>query len=285
MIRIKRMTGRLPGRIRKTGVVAASALLLAATVLSGCAAEVAPQPSPAQPVSRTTWWQPETDLDWQVQLSGKFTPVQGVEVYDLDGVDTKDWELRRARRAGAKLVCYFNAGAWEDWRGDAMEFKRSVIGEPLDGWPGERWLDIRQQQQLLPLMAARMDECKRRGFDAVDPDNVDGYANDTGFDLSRRDQASYIRALARMAHERHLAFGLKNTTELVDELEPDIDFAVNEQCHEYDECDAYDRLLESGKPVVVLEYTGKSSRLCRERPEGMELLFKDLDLGVHRATC
>jgi hypothetical protein len=55
-----------------------------------------------------------------------------------------------------------------------------VIGNDYEGWPGEKWLDIRQIDQLAPIMRARLDACRAKGFDGIEPDNIDEYTNDTG---------------------------------------------------------------------------------------------------------
>jgi hypothetical protein len=95
-----------------------------------------------------------------------------------------------------------------------------VIGKGLDEWPGERWLDM----------------CRTKGFDAVEPGNVDGYANESGFPLTADVQLRYNRMLARLAHERGLGVALKNDLVQVENLVVDFDFAVNEECVAYDEC-------------------------------------------------
>ena len=76
---------------------------------------------------------------------------------------------------GRKVVCYVSVGSWEDWRPDADRFPTSVIGEDYEGWPGENWLDIRQIELLAPVMRARLDLCRVKGFDGIEPDNIDGY--------------------------------------------------------------------------------------------------------------
>ncbi|MDO5745990.1 MAG: endo alpha-1,4 polygalactosaminidase, partial [Micrococcaceae bacterium] len=77
----------------------------------------------------------------------------------------------------------------------------------------------------------------------------------------------------------------KNAVDLVGELVEEVDFAVNEQCHEYDECGLYDPLLAAGKAVVVLEYHVDAKQVCGDVPRGMEVLFKPLGLGAERGTC
>ncbi len=239
---------------------------------------------PAQ-TAQSSWWHPEVGDTWQVQLSGGLDLSADADIYVVDGVDAPQSDLDKARANGANTVCYLNGGAWEDWRDDADDFPDAVIGKDLDGWPNEKWLDIRDLETLLPLMAQRMDACRDRGFVAVDVDNVDGYDNDTGFPLNDKDQLAYISALVDLAHDRDLAFGLKNSVGLVGALAGQVDFAVNEQCHEFNECSAYDSFLAAGKPVVVIEYTGNREEICRDVPSGMHILFKDLDLGAELEGC
>ena len=44
----------------------------------------------------------------------------------------------------------------------------------------ERWLDVRQIERLAPILTDRLELCRDKGFDAVEPDNLDGYDNETG---------------------------------------------------------------------------------------------------------
>lgn len=280
-------------KMKSWNLIMGAAMVVSAAVLSGC---VASHP-PSAPIStadsgektsmstQAAWWSPGISETWQVQLSGGLDATVVADIYDVDAVDTPSAALEEVKGRGAKLVCYINGGAWEDWRTDAGLFPQRLLGKEMEGWPGEKWLDVSQPAELLPIMSARMDECVKRGFDAVDVDNVDGYDNDTGFTLTREDQILYIQALAKLAHDKGLGFGLKNTLDLVGDLAADIDFAVNEQCHEYDECSGYDPLLAEGKPVVVIEYTGKTSKICSYVPVGMHILFKDANLGAAVERC
>ena len=152
---------------------------------------------------------------WDLQLSGAVDTSVDAAVYDIDGSDNSGAVVAALHAAGRRAVCYVDAGSWEDWRADAGRFPASVRGNALDGWPGERWLDIRRIDTLKPLMADRFDTCKAKGFDGVDPDNVDGYNNSTGFPLSAADQIAYNKMLAGLAHDRGLAIGLKNDLDQV----------------------------------------------------------------------
>lgn len=220
-----------------------------------------------------------------MQLSGIPHVPEGAEIVILDGADTPESTVRSLQEGGATVFCYLNAGGYEDWRTDADQFNTAVIGAPLDDWPGEYWLDIRAQDDLLPIMAARMDQCQAKGFDGVDPDNVDGYGADTGFDLTQTDAVTYLHSLASLAHERGLAIGLKNAIEVIPELVGSVDFAVNEQCLEYSECDAYQPLLDAGAPVLHIEYTLGLEQVCSAVPEGFSSMVSDDDAGGGGQMC
>ncbi len=153
-------------------------------------------------------------------------------------------------------MCYFSAGSYEDWRPDAGDFNSADLGNTLDGWPDERWLDIRSTN-VRNIMAARLDLAAQKGCDAVEPDNVDGYSTATALSLTAADQLDYNRFLARQAHQRNLAVALKNDVDQAAALVDDFDFTVNEECHAYDECDALNVFIEAGKPVFNAEYDSR----------------------------
>ena len=90
------------------------------------------------------------------------------------------------------MVCYMNAGAWEEWRPDAGAFPTGIIGDDQDDWEVERWLDVRRIDILASIMEARMDSYRDQGFDGIEPDNIDGFMNDTGYDLTYKDHLAYI---------------------------------------------------------------------------------------------
>ena len=222
----------------------------------------------------------------QVQLSGKVDTSFAVDAYDIDGFDNGTAVVDRVHARGAKAICYISAGSWEDWRPDASDFPDSVKGKKLADWPGEKWLDIRRLEVLRPIMAKRMDMCAAKGFDAVDPDNVDGYTQETGFKITAADQLDYNRMLARMAHGRGLLVGLKNDTDQVRALVSNFDFSVVESCFRYTECGRYSPFVEAGKAVIAIEYSTKNmkTKCTRARELRFSLIFKK-DLSAPRRAC
>ena len=104
------------------------------------------------------------------------------------------------------------------------------------------------------MIEGRPDRADAIGCDGVEPDNVDGDTNDTGFDLTSGDTLDFNRFIAAAAHERDPLVGLKNADRHVPDLVDDVDVAVNEQCHQFDECDASIPFIDQGKPVFNAEY-------------------------------
>ncbi|MEU6421859.1 endo alpha-1,4 polygalactosaminidase [Streptomyces spiralis] len=230
-------------------------------------------------------WQPRPGTSWQWQLSGRLDTSVRAEVYDIDGFDHSGATVAQLHRKGRRVVCYVSTGAWEDFRPDADRFPRSVLGRG-NGWKGERWLDIRRTDVLRPLMAARLDMCREKGFDAVEPDNMDGYRNRTGFPLTAADQLRYNRLVAELAHDRGMAVGLKNDLDQIPQLVGDFDFAVDEQCAQYRECAKLEPFVAAGKAVFHVEYELPTGRFCAQsRRLGLSSLLKKYELGAWRRAC
>lgn len=205
------------------------------------------------PLGDGEWWHPAVDASWQWQLQGPVNVSYDVDIYDIDLFDSDAQLIADLQAAGRHVVCYFSAGSSEHWRPDASRFAAGDLGAPLGGWEGERWLDIRSMS-VRTVLAARLDLAVERGCDGVEPDNVQGYREDTGFDLSAEAQLAFNRWLADEAHRRGLAVGLKNDGAQVPLLVDHFDFALNEECHAFDECSDYAPFVDAGKPVLNAEY-------------------------------
>ncbi len=231
-------------------------------------------------------WQPPPGTTWQWQLSGTVDTGYDVAMYDVDLFDTPQAVIDRLHSDGRVVICYLSAGSWEDWRPDTADFPADLLGKPLDGWPGEQWLDIRRLDVLGPIMEARLDLCRDKGFDGVEADNVDGYANDSGFPLTAADQLAYNRFLADAAHTRGLSIGLKNDLDQVAELEPSFDWALNEECFAFDECGLLSPFIDAGKAVFHVEYDVATSAFCPTTTAlGFSSMRKHLELDAWREPC
>jgi hypothetical protein len=198
-------------------------------------------------------WRLPAHPTWYWQLQGTVDNSRPATVYDIDGFENSAREVAKLHALGKRVVCYIDAGTWENFRPDAGRFPRSVLGKG-NGWPGERWLDVRRLSVLEPIMAARFRICARKGFDAVEPDNIDGFANDTGFRITARQQLRFDEWLAREGHSLGLAVLQKNDPGQARRLEPYFDGVLDEQCNEYQECSSFGVYLAAGKPVLNAEY-------------------------------
>lgn len=211
------------------------------------------------------WWKPTADapIPWHWQLTGDFDlgdldQLPNKKVFDLDGETTTKETVAALHALGpeVKVICYFDAGVYENYRSDASRFPASIIGKQDIGWPGSYWLDIRRLDLLMPILKDRMQHwCKDKGFDAIEPDETEVWSNASGFPLTKADNVAFHQAISAMAHSMGLSVGLKgNNTEAV-ELEPLYDWALSEQCFQYGECTFFrDGFVAKNKAVFTVEY-------------------------------
>jgi len=242
------------------------------------------------PTSGGGRWRPERAQSWQWQLSG--LPVDmsvAADIYDLDLFETSPLTVSQLHARGRRAICYLSAGSFEEWRPDAGLFPREIIGRAYAGWPGEWWLDIRQIDLLAPILEARLDLCQAKGFDGVEPDNIDAYQAATGFPLSAQDQLLFNRWLASEAHARGLSIGLKNDPDQAHELADDYDWALLEDCFAQGWCEALAPFSARGKLVVAVEYTdsrGDWQEACSQASRlGFNFVLKNRELDAWRQTC
>ncbi len=252
-------------------------------------AGAAPVEVPAEPASSSSSgrWMPKPGLKWQWQLTGTIDTSLDVKAYDIDLFTTPKSTIDGLHAAGKKVICYFSAGSYEPNRPDSSRFPAAAKGKVMDGWPDERWLDVRSQA-VAEIMKARMDVAKQKGCDAVEPDNVDGYSNDTGYPLTAANQLAFNKMLAAEAHARGLSIALKNDLDQIPELVSHFDFALNEECFKYSECSSLGAFVRAGKAVLQVEYGGSSlaSSVCsKANAQNFDTLVKRLDLDAWRIAC
>lgn len=248
-----------------------------------CVSALGPQPVVAQQAGFTT------GMTWDWQLSEPFDLGLPVQVFDLDPDSLGAGDIAELRGKGILTICYVSVGTLEEWRGDVASFPAQVIGKSYVEWEGERFLDIRQTDILLPLMQARFADCADKGYDAVEPDNMDVYINESGFQISAEQTVAYVTALAGIAHGLGLAIGQKNVPELTAELEPVLDFVVTEGCIADGWCDQVSRYAQHGKAIFSAEYevpeAGQAGLCAQATAAGMSLIFKEYDLDARGTRC
>lgn len=206
------------------------------------------------PGNTTVKWQPVVGTKWQIELLYALNNTSiDAAIYDIDLFDNPKTTIGNLHSMGRKVICYFSAGTYENWRPDASNFKESELGNPLDNWPGERWLNT-NSNNVRKIMQTRLDLAVIKGCDGVDPDNIDAYDNSNGLQLTKNDAIDYVNWLASEAHARGLSIGLKNGGGIIDSVMGNMQWSVNEQCAQYTECDTYAAFTRANKPVFHIEY-------------------------------
>ena len=235
-----------------------------------------------------SWWKPVPGTSWQWQLTGKLDTSLEVDVYDIDLFTTPAATIQLLHGQGRKVICYMDT-AYEPDRPDSAALE-PYRGNPIDGWPGQYWLDVREPK-VLEVMKARIAMAESKGCDAIEADDVDARSNDPGFPIRPAEQQAFIRALAVETHAKGMAFGLKNDLEEIDALIDVSDFAINEECFAYDECDALLPFIRANKAVFHVEYSdddlaGKADEICQEaNRRNFDSLVKRWDLDAARRAC
>lgn len=235
---------------------------------------VTPPPTTPTPVGANF----PSGISWYWQLQGAVNTGVNALVYDIDLFDNSAALITSLKANGHKVICYFSAGSYEPNRPDSSKFTAAVLGSELQGWPGEKWVDVRAPL-VRSIMVARLDLAKTKGCDAVEPDNVDGFDNVNGLGLTKADQIDYLNYLADQAHSRGLLIALKNSTALVSTLVNKFDFAVVEECFRYNECSEYSPFAAQNKAVLNAEYSSFSEATCSQaRSLKFSTVFYNLDL-------
>ena len=243
---------------------------------------------------------------WDWILDGDLTTPPVVDYLDLDGFDAPAGYVAAANANGTQTICYISAGTLENWRSDKKAFKKldrkqrangrpPIIGDKYPEWPGERWLNFKRHKVFLKLMVKRMKMCRDKGFALIEFDNIDGYDNETGFNIRKRHAVRYAKALAKKATKVGLVPVHKNATDLVNKLEPYYGALLLEDCALYDFCGDAARYRSAGKPVFDAEYPegwddeGKAFDLASvcavTNAADISLIVKNLDLDNPVQRC
>jgi hypothetical protein len=232
------------------------------------------------PPTTTSWWSPPPVVEWQWELDHPLdlnsasdmgtgvttylgTPAADPTVYDIDGFDNPASTVSALHSAGDHVICYIEVGSAESYRSDYSEFPTTDLGAVMAGYPNERYLNI-NDPAVVQVIEARISMCASKGFDAVEPDIDDSYTDSTGFPITESENVAYDTTLAAYAHSLGLGWALKNGDDpsFAAAMEPAADFAIDEQCHEYDTCASFAPFASAGKAVLEVEYNLAAGQFC-----------------------
>lgn len=235
----------------------------------------APTTTTAAPTTTTTsppvvvppapsWWQPGSthSLQFWNQQSGVVGLHSGINVYETDWTTTTPVQVAAFHVSDAKAICQVNAGAFDPGRPDASQFPAAALGNPaFPAPPGFQWLDVRNTT-IRGIIAARIQTCKQKGFDAADFTYVNGYANPSGFPLTAADQLNYNRWLATTAHSLGLAAGLNEDRAQIAALEPAFDFGAAIDAQFLGQAGDFATFVNANKAVFDTEILGIPAIFC-----------------------
>lgn len=231
-------------------------------------------PTPHPPP--TAIWQPAVGSTWQIILSQQLeidnshpAVTPDVDVFDIDMFLHQNTSVvDNLHNLGKKVICYFSGGSYEPYRPDSYRFQESDMGDVLDGWPDEKWLNI-SSPSIRKIMADRVDIAINMGCDAIDPDNMDGYLNKNGLGLTTDDSIKFLKFLVDRAKTKKMGIGLKNAPDIIPDVLDFVQFSVNEQCAEQDGCQDFSAFIKAGKPVFHIEYpSGAGKKIAAAASKG-----------------
>jgi hypothetical protein len=222
---------------------------------------------------------PPVNAKFDYQIGAAYTPPSGVRVVSRD--------REAAPAAGLYNICYVNAFqvqpqevAWWQQNHDDLLLRDSSGKYVVDGDWNEIVLDIRtpaKRTALAGVVNGWIDGCAAAGYRAVEPDNIDTFDR-FGRLLTKAQAVAYLQLLAPHAHARGLAIAQKNTTALGTQgRSAGLDFAIAEECGQYDECGEYTGVY--GDNVIAIEYTsGGYRKACTAVGARVSVVRRDVNV-------
>ena len=272
---------------RRCALVFAVAFLGAGTLLfAQSVAGIAQRLTRSDPSGASSWKPLSPGNHWQWQLSGTVKEkvldrVTGPKMYDIDMEGATPELISRLKAKDIYVVCYVESGDWNRQRPDAGDYAPEILGRPIDGFPDEKFVNINAVdgppgptgKTLRDIMLARLDGAQAKGCDGIEPDLDDLHNYQTGFVITQADQVAFNTMLIDAAHARGMSMGLKNGASSTtgprsfeqQMLDAGADWALNEECNQYNECVGYTQFIAAGKAVFQVEYLDNQRKPYRGR--------------------
>ncbi|WP_426505627.1 endo alpha-1,4 polygalactosaminidase [Dactylosporangium sp. McL0621] len=244
-------------------------------------APASPRPTATgTPTKSGTWAPPPANAGFDYQIGGAYSPPAGV------GVVSRDHDASPA--AGLYNICYVNAfqaqteaNAW--WKSNHPDLllhdaKGNLV---VDKDWNEILLDFStadKRAALTAIVGGWMDGCAGKGFKGVEPDNLDSWTR-SGGRLTKAQAIAYAQSLVAYGHGKGLAVAQKNTADLdtASVRQIGFDFAVAEECADYDECQNY--TASYGGNVIVIEYSqSQFTKACGAYGSTLSIVLRDVDV-------
>jgi hypothetical protein len=272
----------------RRSILAGVAVMTVATVAVAVGVETADAstkptatvPATGTATKATTWAPPPANAAFDYQIGGSYPPPAGVTVV------SRDHDASPA--AGLYNVCYLNAfqaqtedaSWWQSNHPDLLlhDAKGNLV---IDKDWNEILLDYStaaKRAGLTTIVGGWIDQCAGKGFKGLEPDNLDSYTRSKGL-LTESEAVAYATSLSSYAHRKGLAVAQKNDADLstANARQAGFDFAVAEQCADYDECQSYTATY--GNHVIVIEYSqSKFTKACSSYGSTLSIVLRDVDV-------
>jgi endo-alpha-1,4-polygalactosaminidase (GH114 family) len=236
-------------------------------------------------------------FDWRLDNVDSSTPLDA-NVIDVDAFETSKESIEEWHKKGMKVIAYISVGTQDATRSDASLFPKNIIGNGYPNYPDESFIDIRNIDVIAPIVKKRFDMIQEKGFDGIEPDNMDLYVwdlngkNVTGFSITQKQAQAYIDFLIDEAHKRGLNIGQKNANELSSLYVNKFDWVLAEGAFENDIYDDLKVYITKNKPVFTVEYTDNTdevefdTKFCPlAKKENFYAILKNRDLHEYIHTC
>jgi hypothetical protein len=224
-----------------------------------------PNPGPVTgvklpPTGKINW-------DWQIGApsDANITLPAGVTLMDVDVFSTSAAKVAELKARGVYMICYVNAGSYQPGYPDSAQYPNYLKIQADPDWPGEYFLDVtdvfKPNSELARILEARLKLCKSKGFDAVEPDNLQNDENVKGGRITTQQQIDFNGWFADAAHRNGLAVFQKNGPDKVllkdrtgKMMVEKFDGILNEECQQYNECAPLAEYPKRGKLALNVEY-------------------------------
>jgi hypothetical protein len=263
-------------------LMAGLAVMTAATVVlsAGVGAADASPSSSANGTTASAWAPPPANASFDYQIGEPYTPPAGVTVVSRDHDATA--------ASGLYNICYVNAfqaqtdaaSWWKTNHPDLLlhDAKGNLV---IDQDWDEILLDFStaaKRAALTTIVGGWMDGCASKGFKGVEPDNLDSWTRSKNL-LTESEAVAYAGSLVSYAHGKGLAVAQKNTADLstANARQAGFDFAVAEECADFDECQNYTATY--GNHVIVIEYSrSQFTKACNTYGSTLSIVLRDVDV-------
>ncbi len=230
---------------------------------------------------------PLPGTSWQAQLSGTIDTELDVELFYLDADVAGKPALTDLLVRGRHVVCYLSAGTFEPWRNDADQFPAGVLGDELDQYPDERWLDVRDSV-VRGLMQERIARLRAAGCEGVVPASLNGHEQDRKFGLTAADAVEYAVWLGQELHAQGMSAGLSVPGDLLPALAGAFDWGLAVGCLSTSGCAGYVPVRQRDRAVLLVEFgdEGDLAEVCAgASARGFDALVKRPNFDAFRLEC